>query len=157
MSHDPQKVREALQAIQKGLETLFLELGPPPQTGTYEPTDKDLNDPFDLWGDAPSFRCYVARHLDCEPDGPEKGCTCSCGHQSPVCACSTREVGQDGELEHAQGCPADAVMSDAAKERVRKSIAKGLEKTDLLNPDIRRRLIEKWMDRPISEDLDPIE
>lgn len=27
-------------------------------------------------GPKPSYRCFVARHKDCEPDGPEAGCTC---------------------------------------------------------------------------------
>lgn len=29
-------------------------------------------------GPKPSYRCYVTRHLDCQPEGPEKGCTCRC-------------------------------------------------------------------------------
>lgn len=30
------------------------------------------------WGREPSYRCWVARHTDCDPSGPEAGCTCSC-------------------------------------------------------------------------------
>lgn len=64
--------------------------------------DRDRNDPFNLWGSAPSYRCYVGRHGDCEPEGAESGCTCSCGHQEPVCACGEdqRQWGQ-----HYEGCP----------------------------------------------------
>jgi hypothetical protein len=67
--------------------------------------DRELNDPFGLWGEHPSYRCYVGRHRDCEPEGAEQGCTCSCGHQKPVCACNSREVDWDGNLMHYLGCP----------------------------------------------------
>lgn len=30
------------------------------------------------WGAAPSYRCYMTRHRDCQPNGPEAGCTCGC-------------------------------------------------------------------------------
>lgn len=64
------------------------------------------NDPFNLWGKAPSYRCYMTRHKACEPEGVDKGCTCSCGHQEPVCACSTRVLDAEGKLVHTDGCPA---------------------------------------------------
>lgn len=32
---------------------------------------------------SPSYRCYIHRHLDCEPDGPEAGCKCTC-HERKV-------------------------------------------------------------------------
>lgn len=43
--------------------------------------DEELNDPGNQWGPRPSYRCYTSRHKDCEPEGAEQGCTCSCGHQ----------------------------------------------------------------------------
>lgn len=69
--------------------------------------DEVLNDPFGLWGTAPSYRCYVSRHKDCEPEGAEKGCTCSCGHQEPVCACGFEEAETRGEApeKHDERCP----------------------------------------------------
>ena len=30
------------------------------------------------WGASPSWRCWIARHDECEPAGPEAGCTCTC-------------------------------------------------------------------------------
>lgn len=70
-----------------------------------EDEDKQLNDPFDLWGSAPSYRCYVGRHKDCEPEGAETGCTCSCGHQEPICACRSTTIDLGGNLQHREGCP----------------------------------------------------
>lgn len=67
--------------------------------------DETLNDPYQLWGKHPSYRCWVARHGQCEPEGADKGCTCSCGHQDPVCVCNSRETGPDGKVVHFFGCP----------------------------------------------------
>lgn len=45
------------------------------------PMDKDraLNDPLDLWGPTPGWRCWVGRHEDCEPLGADESCSCACG------------------------------------------------------------------------------
>lgn len=72
--------------------------------------DEELNDPFDIWGSKPSYRCYIARHRDCETEGPDAGCTCSCGHQEPVCACGLDDDIADGIVtafmhRHQLGCP----------------------------------------------------
>jgi hypothetical protein len=69
------------------------------------PDDDALNDPFGLWGPSPSYRCYVNRHKQCEPDGVDAACTCQCGHQNPVCACNSREIDWDGNRVHYMGCP----------------------------------------------------
>lgn len=74
--------------------------------GSERSEDELMNDPFDLWGRSPSYRCYVGRHKDCEIEGAETGCTCFCGHQEPVCACGSRDVTAQGELIHYVGCPA---------------------------------------------------
>lgn len=43
--------------------------------------DKDrlLNDPLNLWGVAPGWRCWVGRHSECQPLGADESCTCACG------------------------------------------------------------------------------
>lgn len=59
--------------------------------------EPDLNheDVIHLLGRSPSYRCYIARHEDCEngPGQPEDGCTCSC-HGGP------REVSCGGLGDH---------------------------------------------------------
>jgi hypothetical protein len=100
-------------------------------------SEDDLeNDPFNLWGKGPSYRCYMTRHRECDPEGADQGCTCACGHQEPVCACATREVDKDGELVHAEGCPAEspavrfsrdmhAPLSPEVIQRLRQRLADG--------------------------------
>lgn len=49
-----------------------------------EEPNLDHEDTCFLFGSAPSYRCYVSRHEDCEngPGQPEDGCTCAC-HGGP--------------------------------------------------------------------------
>lgn len=67
--------------------------------------DETLNDPYQLWGKHPSYRCWIARHGQCEPEGADEGCTCSCGHQDPVCTCNSREIDGQGRRVHYIECP----------------------------------------------------
>lgn len=49
-----------------------------------EEPDLSHEDTLFVFGSAPSYRCYVSRHEDCEdgPGQPEEGCTCAC-HGGP--------------------------------------------------------------------------
>ncbi len=53
--------------------------------------DRALNDPEGQWQDAPSFRCLMTRHDDCDPHGAEHGCTCLC-HTFPPEKGAAREA-----------------------------------------------------------------
>jgi hypothetical protein len=80
-----------------------------------EPTpmerDRTLNDPLNLWGPTPGWRCWVGRHGECEPLGADESCSCSCGigghgHDqsgatTPGCDCGHEGM---GERWHARDC-----------------------------------------------------
>jgi DNA-binding CsgD family transcriptional regulator len=93
--------------------------------------DEELNDPYNLWGPKPSYRCYAARHGQCEPEGADLGCTCSCGHQDPVCACGGRE-GPNGELSHYESCPQDdpkpLELDETARQKAREAFERALKR-----------------------------
>lgn len=73
--------------------------------------DRDLNDPLDLWGVAPGYRCWAGRHAQCEPLGADESCTCACGiggHgrdmdgvRTDGCTCGQEGLGEEW---HAQDC-----------------------------------------------------
>jgi hypothetical protein len=51
----------------------------PREEGTLMDQDRRLNDPLDLWGRTPGWRCWVGRHSECEPLGADESCSCACG------------------------------------------------------------------------------
>lgn len=108
LENGPERVRT------KHVQTRLLEMLKFPQEDG-EPSkmtaDRALNDPLDLWGPAPGWRCWIGRHGECQPLGADESCTCSCGigghghDQSGVrtdgCDCSHEGM---GEKWHARDC-----------------------------------------------------
>lgn len=73
--------------------------------------DRALNDPLDLWGPTPGWRCWVGRHGECETLTVDQTCSCACGigghaHdqdgvRTPGCDCGHQGM---GERWHASDC-----------------------------------------------------
>lgn len=80
ISVEAQEVIESLEGMRNGLVTPALTL----EEGLIKAEAEGDDERCELCrGDSssPSYRCYIHRHLDCEPDGPEAGCGCHC-HRS---------------------------------------------------------------------------
>jgi hypothetical protein len=63
----------------------------------------------DGMGSTPSYRCYVGRHGDCEPNEAHEGCTCPCDHTDPPCSPDPDDdrptIGDRHEVAMARNCP----------------------------------------------------
>lgn len=106
LSHGPSRLSS------KQVRTRLLSmLRFPREEPTHMDRDRDLNDPLELWGPTPGWRCWVGRHDECKPLGADELCSCACGigghgHdmegvRTPGCDCGHEGT---GEKWHASDC-----------------------------------------------------